>query len=295
MNVIFFDYRYVQGEMWKFLAEALKISRIFSFVKFEAFSEESRRVLSCLNIRSIPDNNYAEFANQCVYQIVYPIKSISYSIDHTPINITDNNIYQDSRWCAPAFNIKNTNDENYLILGEIKREYRKKSFFCYYVNEWRDLALDISLHTLNILRNQLDTDIYRQRLCFYMIDLVRYNEYIKFKKDWHNIDDLYRKSRSRCTAPKLMHYINRTLRDSYPNLFPEIIVDCKHKFTPFWDEEFIKEEKKQYNVLSRRICIEEANSFRQDMIDARTQQMDEEDGEYYRSQLIIGGIWDSDD
>lgn len=246
MNIYFMDHRFVKPENWKYLIEVLKIKRVFCFCHSKDFKIELD-----LNRENVPiayqqNMEDEKFSNKITYYIANSIKDMLPKEDNHSADLNERFPYcKDSKYYSPRSNIKNTEDPNILVIGIINWSSWDKSIFIKEVSSNRDIAANIVQYALNILKKQLNTDIYRQRICAYMIDQVSSQEFFIKRYSW--------------TKPKkvIIPFINTLLRNTYPDIFPPIKEGDKIKATPFSDQKILKEKEEGWKEYLQELKREE--------------------------------------
>lgn len=270
------DYRFVKPDNWKYIIDVLKIKDIFCF--FNPKETNINFYLKNFKIRVFYQGLMSDedFSKNITYNIVNIIKSSTPpTLNNT--SLTSKELYtfcQESKKYSPRHNTMNTSDPNYLVLGTICWHHIGKSIFIKKVSEYRDMASDIVQYAFNILRNKLGTDVFRERICTYMIDSVTRNEFILVRDYWE-------KPKRRFTP-----FLNGLLKKAYPLVFPTLIKDGKERATPIHDQSLLEIGIKEYNEFLQDIKQEEEQN-RRDMTEEEQARQDEE-----TEQQIIDDFWD---
>lgn len=264
MNIIFMDYRFVKPDNWKYLIDVLKIKDIYCF--FNPKEPNINFYLHNFKIRTFyqGDMSDEEFSNQISYNIANTIKRSISTYDKQPSEKNETYTFcVDSKKFSPKFNTIKTDDPNYLILGTITWHKVGQSIFIKKVSEYRDIASDIVLYILNIIRKYLGNDIYRERICSYLIDSVTRKEFILVQDSWKE------------PKHKFIPFINRLLTDAHPLKFPIDIKDGKKRVTSIYDPTLLAAGIKDYNEFLEDLKQEEEQNWR-DMLEEDQARQDEE-------------------
>ena len=268
MNIYFMDYRYIKPENWKYIVSVLKVTKVFCFCESNVLPRKffSNTSISFMHLK--PGVSKGDFSENIVYALFNVIgKKVGYK--GRPIAEENISLYNDSKSDKPLHNLLNTEDHNALILGEIYQHYNKHSTFEDYDSDYLEkrfeqgyitydcVGLNIIKHFLNLLRKKLGTDVFRQRICFVLIDLINGKDYLKSQKRelgenksrlvWSRI--FFRDSGKNGL---IRISILDQLYKKYPDVFPLIEKDGKKQYTPFWDTEQINEIRKKW----RKYCEE---------------------------------------
>ncbi len=248
MNVIFMDSRFVKPENWQYLTDVLKIKEIFSFDA----SNELMTKLEPLRSRGLfisyqGNMSEDEFSKKITFRIANLIKSsVPTSFSELPEDLSERYPFcSASKKFAPIGNLIKTQDNNFLILGKIEWISYGEAIFMKRVSQYRDMASDIVNFALNILKKQLNTDVYRDRICSYMIDSISGKEYLLTRNRW-------RKPKKR-----LIPVINTLLKQSYPQIFPSQNKGGKIVATSFYNLETLETYKVKWREYLDELKREE--------------------------------------
>lgn len=274
MNVFFMDYRFVKLDNWKYIVDVLKIKDIFCF--FDPKETIINFYLQNFNIRVFYQGlmSIEDFSKKVTYNITNTIKSTLPNINNDTSNPQETYIFcQESKKYSPRHNTMKTSDPNYLVLGKICWHYIGESIFIKKVSEYRDTASDIVQYAFNILRKQLGTDVFRERICTYMIDSVTRDEFILVRDSW------------KTPKRKFIPFLNSLLRDTYPQIFPSIIKNGKERATTIHDSVLLTEGINEYNQFLKDLEEEEDQAL-QDMIEEEEDRQREQD-----ERQMIDDFW----
>ncbi|MBR6841064.1 MAG: hypothetical protein IKM77_02025 [Prevotella sp.] len=250
MNVLFGDYRFFREDSWSYIVDVLRIKKVFLFVKSSTFRVPYYGdAKACLNI------NTEDFPTKIVYEIVNAIKKPIYTPDGDFLGYDDLDLYSSSKWNMPEENILNTNDPNILVLGTIRQRVDGKTKVSYFENystsSNRDIACDIASHTLDILKSQLQTDKYKNRICFWLMDVINEADYVTTGTRWAKM-------------PRLDHFIKWKLHEKYPKVF-QLVINWdtnKYEITNLYSNAFfVEREKLEKKNNTRRINLEDEASY----------------------------------
>lgn len=241
------DYRFIKPDNWKYIIDVLKIKDIFCF--FSPTESNINFYLHNYQIKVFYQGllNVEEFSKQITYRIVNTIKNHISTNEIVPEKPEEFYMFcKNSKRFAPRYNIKETNDPNFLVLGKITWYYVGKSVFIQNVSEFRDVALDIILYTFNILKKKLGSDIYRHRICSYMIDAITKDEFILVRDTWQT------------PKRRIIPFLNSLLRNAYPARFPKVVKEGKERATSIYDTILLNIGIKEYNLFIDELKQEEA-------------------------------------
>lgn len=276
MNVIFMDSRFVKPENWQYLTDVLKIKEIFSFNTSNELMVKLEQLRSNGVLISYQGNlSEDEFSKRVTYRIANLIKNSIPSFNELPEDLSERYPFcNTSKKFAPIRNIIKTQDINFLVLGSIEWVSYDKSIFIKHVSQYKDMAADIVFFALNILKKQLNTDIYRDRICSYMIDSISGEEFILTLHGW------------RKPKKKLLPVINTLLKRSYPQIFPSQHKEGKIKATPFYNIDLLETHRKRW-----REYLDELKKYedmeRQSLLDDIRAQEDEKE-----ERRLIDDFWE---
>ena len=248
MNVFFLDYRYFREDTWCYIVDVLKIKKVFLFTEPSAFHVPyfgDAKV--CVNI------NKEDFPAKIVYEIANAIKKPIYTPDGDFLGYDDLDLY--SKWSTPEENILKTDDTNIMVLGTIIHCLSGDSKASYFENyssgSNRDIGCDIAAHTLNILQKQLQTDKYKKRICFWLMDVIMGADYVTTGTRWNQM-------------PRLAFFMNWKLHEKYPKIF-QFVKDWdkdKYEITNLYSDLFFVERDKWRNTYEKeRKYAENSASF----------------------------------
>ena len=276
MDIIFMDSRFVKPENWQYLAKVLKIKEIFCFNATNELRTRLDQLKSDGVFVSYKENLDEDvFSKSITFRIANLIKSSVPSFSVLPQDLSERYPFCNlSKKFAPIGNILHTQDNNFLVLGNIEWISYDESIFIKRVSQYRDMAADIVLFALNILKKQLGTDIYRDRICSYMINSVSGEEFILTRYGWKR------------PKKRLVPVINSLLKQFYSQIFPSLNIGGKTKATSFYNTELLETHRVKW-----REYIDELNEEEEQELQAwRDEQKAQEDAEEERR--MIDDFWE---
>ncbi len=255
MNIIFMDPEYVRHDAWRYIVSVLKIRKVICFIDSKEFP------LGTFGTAEVQFRNQTpESRKDIVYGLANQMKRRILSPDGDFLGHEDLDLYKESHWNKPKTNIRETNDSNILILGNIYTKFRGPSIFEETITcadddyifipnpeddytEDRDVALNMILYLFKILKKQLGTDKYEKRICFYMIDPLSGREYYKNKDYGGNICwvQLGLGDRKKC----LINFIQFELSKQYPDVFVKEL-NGKRYYSSIYDIDRLKEDRREW-------------------------------------------------
>lgn len=267
MNVIFMDSRFVKPENWQYLTDVLKIKEIFSFDA----SNELMTKLEPLRSRGLfisYQGNMREddFSKKITFRIANLIKSSVPNFSELPEDLSERYPFcSASKKFAPIGNLIKTQDDNFLVLGNINWITYGESIFIKSVSQYRDIASDIVNFALNILKKQLNTDVYRDRICSYMIDSISGEEYILTRNGWKR------------PKKRLIPAVNTLLKQSFPQIFPSQNKGGKIVATSFYNLDVLEEHRVKWREYLDELKREEMMEIQSWEDEQRAREDEEEE------------------
>lgn len=159
--------------------DVLKVKKVFLFR-----DSSDSQVPYFGETQTIVSTKREDFPDKVVYEIVNGIKKAIYTPDGDFLGYEDFDVYQNSRWSSPEYNIENTDDPNVLILGTISHSadsltpyFEGYSYNC-------DTGCEIVSHIHHILEKHLQTDKYKRRICFWLMDFITNMDYASSGHRW---------------------------------------------------------------------------------------------------------------
>lgn len=249
MNIYYIDMGLVINSYWKYLIDVLKVSHVISLVHpdmMDPVAKEQFLPYLRLDYDYNKYPSYKNFLNKCVYEIADIIYAQIKQFEEK-----GEEPFKDSSHIQVRKNLK-TNDKNILIVENKwgNSEYiRSVLFHPKYVSEE---TYDISRHLTNLIKKQLKTNQYEEKICqvninLYglIIDLYFENyrphypicNYNYAKKKWYPLVGFDRIKQVK-NKYSLLQYINSLLHNFHPDVFP-LWEDKKGKkhYKVFWDND----------------------------------------------------------
>ena len=262
MNVYFVARNYIKENSWEYLIDVLKVDTVFSFVDVNDMSEPLRNQLGKKLIRYkryLPEGgDISAFMKKCVNKIIEGALKI-HQVDGR-LTHEDLDGYLESRYNNPVRNLKYTEDKNVMIVCDMYTreltdlitipifhtitrtiEYEKESgrISNYYV----DASMETALYTYNTLKKYIDSDKYRERICF--VRFGKNEEQLSFKTKWSN--SITRTTDGKEIERAFYKYVIAELNKKYPDHFPTTERDGKRYLTSFYDLDKIERERSNYS------------------------------------------------
>lgn len=268
------DYRFVKPENWKYIIDVLKIKRVFCFCHSKDFKIDADIIINNIPIAYQQNMEDEKFSNSITYYITNLIKNAIPHSNQPSDNVNEKYPFcKDSKFYAPRWNVKNTSDPNILVLGIVNWKSFDQSIFIKEISDDRDMALNLTQYAFNILKKQLNTDVYRQRICAYLIDSISSQEFLFSRYSWKK------------PKHKLVPFINRLLNSSYPQIFPLLEIDGKNKIPSIYEKDMLRNSRTE---LKKYLRIEQEleNMERQAQLDEDRAREDAEE-----ERRMIDDFW----
>lgn len=249
MNIIFMDPEYVRHDAWRYIVSVLKIRKVICFIDSKEFP------LGTFGTAEVQFRNQTpESRKDIVYGLANQMKRRILSPDGDFLGHEDLDLYKESHWNKPKTNIRETNDSNILILGNIYTKFRGPSIFEETITcadddyifipnpeddytEDRDVALNMILYLFKILFKQLGTDKYKERICCYMMDFVAQRDFYMGEACWKRVWD---------KKNHFIKFINSLLLKQYPNIFPIIDNNGKKCYTSIFNKDVLDQARQEW-------------------------------------------------